>query len=87
MFFETAPPLSQGLGDRPPKPPPPFSEGLDQPLLSMFDCFKTPLRVPSKDQQWEKKSYFLATGYIHKLEVQSSLITEPRSSPMKNYGN
>ena len=37
-FLETAPPLSQGLDDRPPPtPPPPFtlSEGLDPPLLAV----------------------------------------------------
>ena len=33
-FFETGPPYSQGLDDRP--PPPPLSEGLDPPMILEF---------------------------------------------------
>ena len=36
-FFETAPPLSQGLVDR----APPLSEGLDPPLCGHFISFET----------------------------------------------
>ena len=47
MSFETGPPFSQGLDDRPPPPPPlPLSEGLDLPLFPAFALFSHPLPVP-----------------------------------------
>ena len=43
-FFEAAPRLSQDLDDMmaPSPPPPPLSEGLDPPLLSVYEVIRVP---------------------------------------------
>ena len=58
FFLGRAPPLCQGLDDRPP-PPPPLSEGLDTPLCcyhrkSGFHNSKTGQRLSSRILESEK---------------------------------
>ena len=71
-FFETGPPLSQGLDDRPP-PSPPLSEGLDPPMgmILLLDYFPLSVRLSLlKYLLWKRYcSYHRPTSKVNASQV------------------